>query len=99
MHRVLVVDDEEFLADLVATALRYEGFETRTAGSGQAALAAVAAFRPDLLVLDVMLPDFSGRLSDEAVQPRGAGRQGASGAQTHGAGTRTGSVVRRPGGG
>lgn len=60
MHRVLVVDDEEYLADLVATALRYEGFETRTAGSGQATLAAVAAFRPDLLVLDVMLPDFSG---------------------------------------
>ena len=58
--RVLVVDDEAPIADLVATALRYEGFEATTAGDGRTALAAVESFRPDLLVLDVMLPDLDG---------------------------------------
>ena len=58
--RVLVVDDEPYLADLVATALRYEGFETATAASSAEATAQVADFRPDLIVLDVMLPDGSG---------------------------------------
>ncbi|MEV5706757.1 response regulator transcription factor [Actinoallomurus sp. NPDC052274] len=58
--RVLVVDDEPYLADLVATALRYEGFESAVAGTGAEALARVTAFRPDLIVLDVMLPDGSG---------------------------------------
>jgi two-component system OmpR family response regulator len=70
--RVLVVDDEAPIADLVATALRYEGFETTTAGDGHAALATVESFRPDLLVLDVMLPDLDGfevqrRLVDRGV--------------------------------
>ncbi|GAA4609851.1 response regulator transcription factor [Actinoallomurus liliacearum] len=58
--RVLVVDDEPYLADLVATALRYEGFESAVAGTGAEALARVTALRPDLIVLDVMLPDGSG---------------------------------------
>ena len=58
--RVLVVDDEPAIADLVSTTLRYEGFETATAGDGRAALESVEAFRPDLLVLDVMLPDLDG---------------------------------------
>ncbi|MFI6325350.1 response regulator transcription factor [Nonomuraea sp. NPDC050556] len=58
--RILVVDDEQNLADLVAMALRYEGFDTVTAASGTAALARVADFGPDLIVLDVMLPDFTG---------------------------------------
>ncbi|WP_433172781.1 response regulator transcription factor [Actinoallomurus sp. CA-150999] len=58
--RVLVVDDEPYLADLVATALRYEGFEPAVAGTGAEAIAQVTAFRPDLIVLDVMLPDGSG---------------------------------------
>ena len=71
--RVLVVDDEAAIADLVATALRYEGFETMTAGDGRAALEAVEAFRPDLVVLDVMLPDLDGfevqrRLGDRGVR-------------------------------
>jgi two-component system OmpR family response regulator len=57
---VLVVDDEPAIADLVATTLRYEGFETQTAGDGRAALTAVESFRPDLLVLDVMLSDVDG---------------------------------------
>jgi two-component system OmpR family response regulator len=58
--RVLVVDDEAYLADLVATALRYEGFQTAVAGSGAEAITQVGRFRPDLIVLDVMLPDGSG---------------------------------------
>ncbi|OLT20353.1 DNA-binding response regulator [Actinomadura sp. CNU-125] len=58
--RILVVDDETYLADLVSTALRYEGFETETAGSGAEALAGVRRSPPDLIVLDVMLPDGSG---------------------------------------
>ena len=59
-HRVLVVDDEPNIADVVAMALRFQGFEVETAGTGEHALAAVAAFRPHIMVLDVMLPDFDG---------------------------------------
>jgi len=58
--RVLVVDDEQYLADLVATALRYEGFSTAVAGTVRAAAELIASFGPDLIVLDVMLPDGSG---------------------------------------
>lgn len=58
--RVLVVDDEQYLADLVSTALSYEGFETAVAGTAREAGELVAAFAPDLIVLDVMLPDGSG---------------------------------------
>jgi two-component system OmpR family response regulator len=58
--RVLVVDDEPKIHDLVATALRYEGFEVEIAANGRDALAAVDAFRPELVVLDVMLPDLDG---------------------------------------
>lgn len=55
-----MVDDENYLADLVATALRYEGFATATAATSAEAVRQVAAFAPDLIVLDVMLPDGSG---------------------------------------
>jgi len=58
--RALVVDDEEPLADLVRMALGYEGWSVRTAGTGQAALAAVREARPDVVVLDIMLPDLDG---------------------------------------
>jgi two-component system OmpR family response regulator len=58
--RVLVVDDEESITDLVGTALRYVGFEVAVASSGRQALATAAAFRPELIVLDIMLPDFDG---------------------------------------
>jgi two-component system OmpR family response regulator len=58
--RVLVVDDESNITDLVATVLRYEGFEVQTAASGRDALKAVTAFRPALVVLDIMLPDLDG---------------------------------------
>lgn len=58
--RVLVVDDEEVIGDLVATTLRYEGFDVEVATSGRDALAQVKSFRPDVLLLDVMLGDLDG---------------------------------------
>lgn len=58
--RILVVDDEPSIVDAVATSLRYEGFSVSTAATGREALAAVQEERPDLIVLDVMLPDLSG---------------------------------------
>jgi two-component system, OmpR family, response regulator len=57
---VLVVDDESNITDLVATALRYEGFEVQAAGNGRDAIKLVESFRPHLVVLDVMLPDLDG---------------------------------------
>jgi two-component system OmpR family response regulator len=57
---VLVVDDEANITDLVATALRYEGFDVSTAGDGRTALSLVESFRPHVIVLDVMLPDLDG---------------------------------------
>jgi len=69
--RVLVVDDERYLADLVATALRYEGFDTAVAESGGQALALVGSYDPHLIVLDVMLPDFSGLETCERLRRRG----------------------------
>ncbi|MEY2421350.1 MAG: two-component system, OmpR family, response regulator [Acidimicrobiaceae bacterium] len=59
-QRVLVVDDEPSIVDAVATALRYEGFDVREAVTGRAALAAAQEDPPDLVVLDVMLPDLDG---------------------------------------
>jgi two-component system OmpR family response regulator len=58
--RVLVVDDEANITDLVATALRYEGFDVEVASTGTDALRAAETFRPDLMVLDIMLPDRDG---------------------------------------
>jgi two-component system OmpR family response regulator len=58
--RVLVVDDEPNIVDVVSMALRFHGFSVETAGTGADALAAVGSFRPDLIVLDVMLPDMEG---------------------------------------
>jgi two-component system, OmpR family, response regulator len=58
--RLLVVDDEPNLAEVVTMALRFNGFTVETAASGREALAAVSAFKPHLIVLDVMLPDMEG---------------------------------------
>jgi DNA-binding response OmpR family regulator len=58
--RVLVVDDEPSIVDLVATTLRYEGHEVAIAATGRAALSTAAWFRPHLVLLDVMLPDIDG---------------------------------------
>ena len=57
---VLVVDDEPVLAELVSMALRYEGWEIQTAGDGETAIALAKESPPDVVVLDVMLPDMSG---------------------------------------
>jgi two-component system OmpR family response regulator len=57
---VLVVDDESVLAEMVSMALRYEGWNIATAGDGSSAIASARDQRPDVVVLDVMLPDMSG---------------------------------------
>ena len=58
--RILVVDDEPSITELLTTALRFVGFEVQAAASGRETLAAAAAFTPHLIVLDVMLPDLDG---------------------------------------
>jgi two-component system OmpR family response regulator len=58
--RLLVVDDEPNIVELLSASLRYAGFEVATAGGGQQALEVARAFRPDLLVLDVMMPGLDG---------------------------------------
>jgi two-component system, OmpR family, response regulator len=58
--RLLVVDDEPNIRELLSASLRYAGFEVATAADGQQALALADTFRPDLLVLDVMMPGLDG---------------------------------------
>jgi two-component system, OmpR family, response regulator len=58
--RVLVVDDEPNIVDVVTMALRFQGFEVASAATGAEAMTAVSRFRPDLILLDVMLPDMEG---------------------------------------
>ncbi len=58
--RVLVVDDEHNLTELLSMALRYEGWNVRSAGSGMAAVRAAREFEPDAVALDMMLPDMDG---------------------------------------
>lgn len=71
--RILVVDDEPAIRELVQTVLRYEGFAVMGADCGRAALAQVEEFLPHLIVLDVMMPDLDGfvvqqRLADAGHQ-------------------------------
>jgi len=58
--RILVVDDESSITDLLSTALRYMGYDVTTAHTGALALANASSVPPDLIVLDVMLPDMDG---------------------------------------
>lgn len=58
--RILVVDDEQSILDLVTAYLRPEGYEVHTTTDGAAGLKAARAFNPDLIVLDVMLPGLDG---------------------------------------
>jgi two-component system OmpR family response regulator len=58
--RALVVDDEATLSELLQMALRYEGWDVRTAADGQQALKAAREFDPDVIVLDIMMPDVDG---------------------------------------
>ncbi|MDR7561915.1 MAG: response regulator, partial [Armatimonadota bacterium] len=60
MVRVLVVDDDEAILSLLGSYLAREGFEVQTAGNGDAALVAARTFRPDVVVLDVLLPGVDG---------------------------------------
>ena len=69
--RILVVDDERNIAELVAMALKVAGFEVRTAASAREARAAVRDFRPALIVLDVGLPDQDGFALVQRLQAEG----------------------------
>ena len=71
--RVLVVDDEPNIVELISMALRYQGFAVETAASGREAIAAVGTFKPQLIVLDVMLGDMEGF---EVAERLGAQRAG-----------------------
>jgi two-component system OmpR family response regulator len=71
--RLLVVEDEPNIRELLSTSLRFAGFEVHVAGDGASALRLAESERPDLLVLDVMLPDMDGfsvtrRLRDQGRQ-------------------------------
>jgi two-component system, OmpR family, response regulator len=70
-RRALVVDDEENVAYLATTALQLDGWDTTVADTGQAALSAAESFRPDVIVLDVMLPDVDGFELCERLRRRG----------------------------
>jgi len=59
-QRVLVVDDEKSISDLISTGLKFVGFDVRTAATGAEALKQAEAFKPHALILDVMLPDLDG---------------------------------------
>ena len=59
-QRILVVDDENSISDLIATSLRFVGFDVRTAATGSEALRIAEEFKPHALILDVMLPDQNG---------------------------------------
>jgi two-component system OmpR family response regulator len=58
--RILVVDDEPNIADLLSVALRFEGYDVVSAGTGTEALDLARSYRPNLVMLDVMLPDLDG---------------------------------------
>jgi two-component system OmpR family response regulator len=58
--RVLIVDDEPNIRDLLATSLRFAGYEIQTAANGAQAVSAVTESEPDIILLDVMLPDMNG---------------------------------------
>jgi two-component system OmpR family response regulator len=70
--RLVVVDDEPNIRELLSASLRFAGFDVATAGTGEEALAAVERHRPDLLVLDVMMPGMDG--FDVVRRLRSAGR-------------------------
>ena len=59
-QRILVVDDESSISELISTSLRFVGFDVRTAASGAEALRVAEEFKPHALILDVMLPDQNG---------------------------------------
>ena len=75
--RVLVVDDEPMLSELLQMALRYEGWQVNTAATGSEAVTLARTFDPDAVVLDVMLPDMDGLACASPAQSRPRRRAGA----------------------
>ncbi|WP_106506104.1 response regulator transcription factor [Brachybacterium timonense] len=69
--RLLVVDDEPNIRDLLATSLRFAGFEVFTAATGNEAIREATENQPDLIVLDVMLPDMDGFTVTRRLRDRG----------------------------
>ena len=60
MPRILIADDEPNIVLALELLMKREGYETRTTGDGEAAVVAAQAFRPDLILLDVMMPKMDG---------------------------------------
>ena len=87
--RILVVDDEEYITDLVAVGLRFVGFDVETASDGREALAKIAALSPDLVVLDISMPEIDGV---EVLATHAPGRHRRAGDLPHRA-----RCARRPG--
>src|SRR6185437_6241902 len=58
--RILIVDDDQLLAETLAALLRLQAFEIRTAFSGESAIKISSEFRPDTLIIDVMMPGMNG---------------------------------------
>jgi DNA-binding response OmpR family regulator len=101
--RVLIVDDDPAVRELLMTLLRLEGVEVTAAEDGQAALAAVAAERPDVVLVDVQLPGLDGyalcrRLKGEPPSPRVVMLTGRSSAQDERDGLAAGAdaYLRKP---
>jgi len=72
--KILIIEDEEYIADLLSYSLKKEGFITKTASNGKTGLELIEDFKPNLLLLDLMLPDISGfevckKVSKEYVMP------------------------------
>lgn len=66
--RVLVVDDETSIVDFIRLGLQYEGFQVQVAGDGQAAIRLISEFKPDVVILDVMMPKLDGLAVASAVR-------------------------------
>ena len=71
--RLLVVDDEPSLQDIVATSMRFLGYQVAVAATGREAVRVATDTHPDLIILDVMLPDFDGLEVMKRVRPAGVG--------------------------
>ena len=73
--RVLVVDDNRDSANTLAMLLKISGYETKTAGDGASAIESTAEFKPEIILLDIGLPDMSGydvckKLREQPLDPR-----------------------------
>ncbi|WP_334168832.1 response regulator, partial [Timonella senegalensis] len=69
--RLVIVDDEPNIRELLSTSLRFAGFEVFVADDGQSALELITNMQPDLIVLDVMLPDMDGFTVTRRLRERG----------------------------